>query len=169
MNEHRVDPAGKPDKPAAISPRRPYHVGVAIGLSAGLYAGSLAAVTILQIDQDRTLIADRQPVGDAIDILVRHDDQMASSLDQAAARFEAASQSFGGVSGAVDDLHASVAQLGRTVAAIDRMALEGAKGLRLPPVPSVRRYVPGTVPHAAPTPKPPPPPTHGGSGGSGKP
>ena len=169
MHDHQADPAGSPPKAAATNPRRPYHVGVAIGLSAGVYAGSLAAVTMLQIDQDRRIIADRQPVGDAIDVLVRHHDAMASSLGQAGAVFEAASRQYGGVSGAMDELHAAVAQLGRTVAGIERSAMSGALDLKLPSIPTAPRYVPKSVPNAAPPPNAPPPPTHGSTGASGKP
>lgn len=81
----------RPTGPPAAESKRPYHVGVALGLTAGIYAGSLAAVSMLQFGHDRGLIADRQPVSDAIELLGRNHDEMAFSLERAGGAFEDAS------------------------------------------------------------------------------
>ena len=57
-------------RPAAAT-RRPIHVVVAVGLTAGLYAVSLAGVTALQAMSDARLAEDRAPAADAIARLKR--------------------------------------------------------------------------------------------------
>ena len=59
MTSEQNVPAAKP-RPDE-SPRRPYHLGVALGLSTATYAVTLAAVTCLQVADDRALLAEREP------------------------------------------------------------------------------------------------------------
>ncbi len=122
-----------PTPPVARRPsaetRRPYHVGVALGLTASVYAGSLAAVSLLQIERDRGLIADRQPVSDAIVMLGRHHDEMASSLGQAGTVFEEASKRYDKVAADYQKLHIALVSLGRKLQAIDALTAVDGSGL----------------------------------------
>jgi hypothetical protein len=122
-----------PASPVAGRPsgetRRPFHVGVALGLTASVYAGSLAAVSLLQIDRDRGLTADRQPVSDAIVMLGRHHDEMAASLERAGAVFEAASTRYDQVAADYQELHTALVSLGRKLKAIDALTAVDGSGL----------------------------------------
>ena len=55
-------------------PRRPIHLAVFLGLSAGAYAVSLAGVTALQSQSEASVLADRTPTVSAIaEISARND------------------------------------------------------------------------------------------------
>jgi hypothetical protein len=138
--EARASAAKRP--PA--DPRRPYHVGVALGLTAGVYATSLAAVSLLQIDRDRALIADRQPVSDAIVELGRHHDDMEARLAQAGAVYDDASARYEALANDLQAVHSDVVRLGRTLQAIDRVAVVNGSGLDSGPL--VVRSAPGRLP-----------------------
>ena len=148
---------GSGSRSGAAGPRRHYHIGVAIGLSAGVYAGSLAAVTMLQVDHDKGLIADRRPVGDAIALLGEHHDAMAADLELASLVYEEASRQYGAVVSGVGDLHDDVERLGKAVSRIEGSALRVPSRIALPAVPRTPRTV-ATAPTA-----------HGTTGASGKP
>jgi hypothetical protein len=155
----RAAPSKTPD------PKRPYHLGMAIGISAGLYAASLATVTTLQVDADRTVIADRQPVRDAIDVLDRHHEELAGRLGAARASYSDATVRYGSVAEGLKAVHDRLVALGTEVAALDRVRVPS---LNIPYMPTVK--VPGRAPGTAPRPAkapPPPPPTHASSGASG--
>lgn len=98
--------------------RRPFHLGVAMGLCAGVYAGSLTVVTVLQIDHDRALIADRAPVSDAIALLGAHNDRMATAIETAGGTFQEEAAKYDGVAQGVMDLDSVVKRLTAKVAAI---------------------------------------------------
>lgn len=175
------------------SARRPYHIGVAMGLCAGLYAGSLAAVTVLQINQDRSLIEDRAPVSEAIALLGQHNDQTATAIDAASGAFQKAADGYDGLNRGAASLDAAVKKLTARVAAIKGGATGLSNALLLPSVGgTVRSYTGGgssggsssggtkvgggssggggsSTPIAIPRPRPvpPPPPVHGGTGPSG--
>jgi len=151
-------------------PRRPYHVGVAIGLCAGVYAGSLTAVTVLQVDRDRNLTRDRAPLADAIDLLGRHNDRMAIEIDAAGEAFRQAADDYEGVAAGVTDLDTAVKHLTARVAAIKGSTMKLPDALTLPPVTRIggggsSGASGGSV--AKPRPKPAPPPTQGTTGASG--
>jgi hypothetical protein len=148
--------------------RRPYHVGVALGLTAGIYAGSLAAVSMLQFDHDRVLIADRRPVSDAIALLGRHHDEMAARLEQAGAVFGDASLRYDDLATGLQALHADVVDLSGKLAKINRLAAIDASGLggvtrSGGTLPSVARSAPRSRGQSA------PPPASATTGGSGAP
>jgi hypothetical protein len=129
-----VTPAARPA--AKAEPRRPYHIGVAVGLCAGVYAGSLTAVTVLQIDRDRALIADRAPVGEAIGLLAGHNDRMTKAIEAADTEFRRAADGYDGVSRGAVDLDTAVKRLTARVAAITGSAGKLPDSLRLPTVTS---------------------------------
>jgi hypothetical protein len=166
-------PAQVVAKAQAIDSRRPYHLGVAIGLSAGVYASSLAVVSILQIEQDGHVAADRRPVGDAISILGVHNDAMESDLQAARSVFDEASVRYGSVVSDIGELHVAVKQLGKTIVRIEGTSTD----FRLPSMVSLPSVPQGTAsrpssaskPGSASKPAAKPPPSNGGTGASGKP
>lgn len=165
-------PAPARAKAPVKEPRRPYHLGVAIGLSAGVYATSLAAVTVLQIDQDKQTAADRQPVGDAISMLGSHNDHLAAGLSDARSVFDEASRGYGSVVDDIGELQIAVANLGKLVGRIEGTSTD----FQLPSMvrlPSISRSGSGSgsgSTSSKPAAKPaPPPPANGGTGASGKP
>jgi len=157
MTSHRPAPAAA-RKPASSEPRRPYHIGVLVGLSTGMYALSLAAVTTLQVASDQALIEEREPVRDAIGLLADHHDRMAARLDAANRRYEEASGGYDDLADRLATVHEEIEGLGRTVTTIEGSAFALPGSLDLPEIPrSVR-------PRAA----PPPPATDATTGASGK-
>ncbi len=145
------DPAPSPDRLAPKpEPKRPYHVGVAVGLTTGLYAASLLAASRIQFDADRALIEDRTPVERAIQVLGDHHDGMGDRLAEARDAYGAGAAGFDAMTERLADLDHSLLTLDQTVAAVERLAASISTRLALPDVPRARS---GTA-------------TGGGSGGS---
>jgi hypothetical protein len=169
--------AAKGDRPATpsarvVEPKRPYHVGVALGVAAGLYAGSLAAVTRLQIDHDQALIVDRQPVRDAIELLDQHHDAMDDDLSVAAGAYDAAAGSYNQLALELVDVHRDVATVAKQLRTIRRLAVVDGSGLgSLPRLGTPGGSVPAPAKAASRTShkSDPPPPvvTHTGASGGG--
>jgi len=82
----RVVPPLATARPATAT-RRPIHVVVAVGMTAGLYALSLAGVTALQAATDAQLAADRAPAAGAVAQLKSTHDAMEGSLDRLASAY----------------------------------------------------------------------------------
>jgi len=177
-------------RPAALrssapEPKRPYHLGVAIGITTSAYALSLMAASTLQIQHDRTLIADRHPVEVAVGVLGSNHDAMGSRLELARARYADGADGYGVLIARLDTMRARLEKMDKTVAAIERDS--GSIAARLPGVPvagnrqargsagraggggstgggsTAPRTVPGAPPAAA------PPPVSAGTGASGAP
>jgi hypothetical protein len=108
-----------------VEARRPLHLPVIVGISAGLYAGSLVVASGLQFAADRQAIADRQPVADAIGVLGRHHDTMATALQAATARYGDAVAAYGDLSSDTQGLQERLARLTHQVAAIEAMTIAG--------------------------------------------
>ena len=161
-----ADKPAPPRRTTTSEPRRPYHLGVAIGVSAGVYAASLTGVTLVQIEQDRRLIADREPVSAAIDALTDHHDAMEASLSSARAIYDEASTRYGVVVKGASALHAAVDRLGRRVAAIEGTTVtSGGGSFHLPAAPGKPSAASSSGGGSAIQ----PPSSNGGSGASGKP
>jgi outer membrane murein-binding lipoprotein Lpp len=147
-----------------------------MGLCVGAYAGSLAVVTVLQIDHDRATIIDRAPVGEAIDMLGRHNDRMSAEIEVAGGEFARAADRYDGVARDVNDLDSAVRRLTARVAAIKGSAMQIPDAINLPAVPRAVRGGgtgngssggSGSGSTSKPKPKATPPPTHGSTGPSG--
>ena len=160
--------------------RRPYHVGVAIGLTTGAYAISLMAASTLQIQHDRAIIEDRAPVADAITILGDHHDDMRMRLEMARARYTVGADGYGALITRLDAMRDRLTAMDKTVTAIEKA--NGALAARIPGVPngggrsstgssSGSRGTGTTAPRTVPAAPPPvaAPPTSGSTGASGKP
>lgn len=142
-------------KPAkAADPKRPYHVGVALGLSTGLYAVALGAVTSAQVEHDRAVIEDRRPMQQAIDLLGNGHQRMESRMSGAWDRYEQASGGYDQVTLHLADLEAALQLLSETVAGIEGSAFALPDRLALPAVPLARPAAP--APAAAPAAAAPP-------------
>ena len=119
-------------RPAAVArqaaARRPVHVAVAVGVSAGLYAASLAGVTALQAGSDAGLAAERAPAAAARPARRGSHD----AAEAAAARIEAsyanASSAYQAVADGIALHEASLGELGKQVKAVEG----SASSLRVP-------------------------------------
>jgi len=183
MSKERPEPAAP--RPAVPEPKRPYHLGVAIGVTTGAYALSLMAASTLQIQHDRALIADRHPVEVAVSVLGSNHDAMESRLELARSRYADGADGYGVLIARLDKMRARLEKMDRTVAAIERDS--GSIAARIPGVPvagsrqarastgrsggggssgggsTAPRTVPGAPAAAA------PPPVSAGTGASGAP
>ncbi|MDH4334978.1 MAG: hypothetical protein OEW24_06935 [Chloroflexota bacterium] len=156
-----LDPAKRDttNAPASV-PRRPYHVGVALGLSTGLYAVTLGAVASAQIEHDQAIIVDRRPMQEAISLLGSAHDRMEIRMEAAWVDYQAASGGYDGVAERLSTLQTELENLGATVTGIEGTAFSLPTRLSLPTVRTVRPAAPA-APAAA------PPPTQSTTGASG--
>ncbi len=123
-------PAARTAARAAAASRGPVHVAVAVGVTAGLYAVSLAGVTALQAGTDARLAAERAPAAAAVEALRTNHDQ----ADAAMARIDAA---YVGAAAAYQRVADEIASHGVALASLDKRiaAVEGsAAALRVPTV-----------------------------------
>lgn len=136
----------------------PLHLPIAIGVTAGLYAVSLAGVTALQARADADLAAQRQPLADALDTVTSHRAALEHELRATVDSLNAASGAYGSALDGAESLEAMVASLSRQVGAVSG----AASAVRVPSVrlPSAPRTV--TVVTS-------PPATSGTTGASSKP
>jgi hypothetical protein len=187
MRHEPPDPSAPTVTPARTTtqdPKRPYHVGVAVGLTTGAYALSLLAATSLQIQHDRALILDRSPVVAAIDALGSHHAVMESRLELARAQYSDGADGYGALITRLDKMRERLAGMDRTVSGIEQAS--GALAAGIPGAPGSGRAAQGstsrssgrgssgsgsTAPRTVPGAPPPvaAPPTSGSTGASGKP
>ena len=188
MNEER--PKGnhqvrtKAKTPSGPDPKRPYHVGVAVGLTTGLYAASLLVTARLQIATDRGLIEDRTPVEAAISSLGDHHERMDDRLGEARAQYAIGATGYEALRARLATLDQHLTALGQLVDVVDTLGAALPAALDLPGVPATTRSSSGgskpggqsvsgpskpKPPPAVPAAPAPPPPTGGTSGASGAP
>jgi hypothetical protein len=108
--------------------RRATHLPVIVGLSAGLYAASLTAVSVLQIDADRAAIAQRDPVAEAIDSLAQHHQRMADALTDATQRYGDAVDTYRVVAADSAETRARLDELARAVAEVEAVQVPSLPG-----------------------------------------
>ena len=183
----RTHPADKRSTPspkasAGADPKRPYHVGVALGLTTGLYAASLLATARLQIAADRELIESRTPVEAAISALGDHHDWMDGRLEEARTQYSIGTTGYETVRTRLTTLDEQLSNLNKIVEEVERIGAALPASLDLPGVPTVARSASGgsktggssstsggskAKPPPAPAAPPPPPATGGSTGASG--
>jgi hypothetical protein len=118
--------------------KAPLHAPIALGVTAGLYAVTLAGVTGLQHGADAALGATRQPLADAVSGLARERASLEASLRATVDSLNAASAAYGATLNGTAALDASVAALAAQVeAATGAAAQVPAAGTRLPSAPRV--------------------------------
>lgn len=111
--------------------RRPVHLAVLLGASAGIYAVSLAGVAMLQSSTDQTLIDDRAPLDSATSSLASGHDALDSDLESAArvygdaaARYDRLAPRLDGMESSLDALAGSVSDVSGAAKALPgRVAL----------------------------------------------
>jgi hypothetical protein len=95
--------------------RRPIHIGIAVGVSASLYAVSLAAVTGLQSQQNAQISAGYAPIADAADRLDVANADLEARMDAARAAFDASTTAFSDLAGRVPGFESKLKALAGTV------------------------------------------------------
>lgn len=120
---------------AKPDPKRPYHVGVAIGLTTGVYALSLVAAASMQIETDRALIADRSPVQAAIQALGHHHDLMESHLLEARLQYTDGSAGYTTLAERLAALDARLAASDKSVSDIERLSARLPTEIWMPDLP----------------------------------
>jgi hypothetical protein len=124
-----------------VTERRPVHLAVLIGASAGAYAISLAGVTALQSGTDARVAAERGPAGHAVDVVAAGHDALQSSVDGTAGAFGVAADRYAALASQLADTEASLDRLGQRVAKVSGAA--GALPARVS-LPSIRASAPAT-------------------------
>jgi hypothetical protein len=100
-----------------VATRRPVHVVVAVGMTAGLYAISLAGVAMLQSASDLQLAADRAPAADALAGLKSAHDAMELSLGTLSGAYAQAADGYKGIAQGIVGHEQALAALGQQVQA----------------------------------------------------
>ncbi len=127
--------------------RRPLHLAVTLGVSAGVYAASLAAVTSFQTGQDALAAASAAPAEAALAALRDANDRLARGVDAASAAFEAAGTGYRRVAAGLAGTDARLGKLAASVSSIEGAAVRLPASAPLPAVASVR-YVAAPVVNA---------------------
>jgi hypothetical protein len=121
--------------------RRPLHLAVLAGLSAGAYAGSLALVTMLQSSADAALVAERVPVRAAADEIAASHDGLEAAVAAAANRYSRLAERYSGLLPAIAGIETSIDSLAETTAAVSDSTLSLPTHVRLPAVQAAPRVV----------------------------
>lgn len=119
--------------------RRPIHLGIVIGLSTGVYALSLAAVTGLQSGQNAQLAADRGPAADVAARLEAANTALEARLAAAQAAFDTSVSSYSSVAEDLATYEGRLKALGKTVGGLVKgasVSVSLPKGGSLPRVSS---------------------------------
>ena len=114
--------------------RRPLHIGVFLGLSAGAYALSLAGVTALQAQAEAATAADRNPTAQALAGLAAQHDSLEADALRASRAYERATSAYDRVSQAQADAEIQLGQLATIVKAVDGAARALPSRVALPAV-----------------------------------
>ena len=142
----------------AFAARKPVHVAVTVGMTASLYAVSLAGVAALQAGTDSGLSADRAPAAAAVATLREAHDVAEARLAQMESSFAAAASTYGEIAAAIGAHEKVLARLGEQVATVEG----SAAALRLPSFASLPSVSSRTAVVAR-------PPSNACTTGSGKP
>jgi hypothetical protein len=143
----------------AAEVRRPYHVGVFLGLSAGLYAVSLAGVTALQSTSDRAIAETQAPGVAALEAVRAGHDELDRRLANAGSAYGSAAAGYQQAADSLTSLEQALEGLRTSVGKVTGVTSSLPSHVSLPALPSV----PKTVAAAA------APAVHATTGASGKP
>jgi hypothetical protein len=114
--------------------RRPIHLGIAVGVSASLYAVSLAAVTGLQSGQNAQTSSAYAPLVSSVDQVDGANADLAARLDAARAAFDASAGSFSDVVAKVPGFETRLKALAGAVTKIRGTSVSMPTGGALPRV-----------------------------------
>jgi hypothetical protein len=118
--------------------RRPLHLAVTLGVSAGMYASSLATVTALQANQDAVAVANAAPAAAALAAVRDANDRLTRGVDEAAVAFEAAGAGYRRVAAGLARTDARLGKLAASVASIEGVAVKLPASVPLPAFGPVR-------------------------------
>jgi hypothetical protein len=107
---------------AATAARLPIHVAVTVGVTASLYAVSLAGVTGLQHASDARLAAERTPASVAVEALQGANDALDADLAVLSAGFSGASDAYRAIADRIGAHESALVSLGKRVAAVEGSA-----------------------------------------------
>ena len=102
--------------------RRPAHLVVLLGASAGIYAVSLAGVAALQSATDRAVMEERAPLGAATSTLAGGHDAVETDLERAARGYGDAIASYDRLGPRLDAMETSLDALAGTVSQVSGAA-----------------------------------------------
>jgi hypothetical protein len=102
--------------------RRPAHLAVLLGASAGIYAVSLAGVTALQSATDQAVIDERAPLGAATTSLSDGHDALEGDLERAARAYGDAAAGYDRLGPRLDAMETSLDALAGTVSQVSGAA-----------------------------------------------
>lgn len=129
--------------------RRPIHLAVLVGVSAGAYAISLAGVTALQSTTDARIAADRAPADHAVDAMAVGHDRLESSIDDTMRAYRLAADRYAGVGSELEAVETSLDDLGARVEKVTGAANALPGRVSLPKITTSTRTVTRTkVVHA---------------------
>lgn len=117
--------------------RRPHHVGILLGLSAGAYAITLAGVAGLQSATDQATIAAREPTQIAAEALAATHDRLEAELAAARESMTTAGQGYDDSLALMTDLQARLDALAAAVGDLEGQTLALPTRLSLPSAPRV--------------------------------
>jgi hypothetical protein len=129
-------------------PRRPLHVGVFLGLSAGAYALGLAGVTALEAQSEATIADDRAPTAEAISELRAQNDSLEASARHAALTYNWATGEYDRVGQTLAGIEARLGELAQAVEAVDGAARALPNRVALPRVSRQVTSINNTTVHA---------------------
>lgn len=129
--------------------RRPIHLAVLVGVSAGAYAVSLAGVTALQSATDGDLHADRAPIQLAASAVAADHAALESALDDAAHRYAILADRYRRSGASIEGVESALDALAARAAAVSESAASMPTRFSLPSVRSAPRVVTAAPkPHA---------------------
>jgi len=129
-------------------PRRPVHLAVIVGLSAGAYAVSLAGVTSLQSASERVLVANSDPAAEVLDLLQEHHDRLDARLAAAGASYDQAAAAYQEVTDGLGALETRLGALAKGVSRVQSGAAWAPSTWSAPSVSSRSARSSGSTAHA---------------------
>ena len=129
----RAQPIARPVGRVAET-RRPVHLAVVVGLSAGAYAAALAGVTALQATGDRELAAANAPAVDALAMLTVEHDRLEARLAAAGSTYGARAAAYTDITDALAWLEDRLAKLAAEVKKVEGSASWVPPSVRMPSV-----------------------------------
>lgn len=128
-------PAARPKATARTAEaRRPLHLVVTMGLSAGAYAAALAGVTALQSSSEQALAAKHAPTVEAIDMLRAEHDRLEARLVVAGTAYNEAAAAYGELAGGLGEFEQRLGALATQVKKVEGSAMALPSSVRLPSV-----------------------------------
>lgn len=128
--------------------RRPLHVAVFLGVSAGAYAVGLAGVTALQAHSEAAVLVERVPTAQEIAAIGARQDALEAHADRAAAAYTRAAGAYDAVGQGLTDIEAQLSELADIVGTIEGAAQDLPSRVALPRISRVAATVSRPVVHA---------------------